>query len=255
MLLKSFGDIFEPFSLSNKRILVTGASSGIGSNIAVACSKAGGTVILTSRSRSKLEETYCKLLQGEHAIHPADLSRIQDINKLANEMPSVDCVVLNAGIGNVMPVKYIKDTIVDELFDVNIKGSIKLIHHILKNNKIHDGGSVCFISSVASLCALYGNSIYSATKGAVNSFTKSLALELAIKGIRVNAILPGLIQTEFLKESAIDSEELDKHIKNYPLGRFGKPVDVAYLVLFLLSDASAWMTGSLITLDGGYSLK
>jgi len=97
--------------------------------------------------------------------------------------------------------------------------------------------------------------MYSATKGAINSFTKSLALELASKQIRVNAILPGMVETDILKDSSISTDHLINHLKNYPIGRFGKPEDVANLSIFLLSDASSWMTGSLITLDGGYSLK
>jgi NAD(P)-dependent dehydrogenase (short-subunit alcohol dehydrogenase family) len=126
---------------------------------------------------------------------------------------------------------------------------------LLKQKKIKKGASVCFVSSIASLHVTPGNAMYSASKGAVNAFARVLALELAPKQIRVNAVLPGLVETNILHNGPIGYEQLQTHLKNYPIGRFGKPEDVAYLCVYLLSDASSWMTGSLIILDGGFSIK
>ena len=121
--------------------------------------------------------------------------------------------------------------------------------------KLNKGASIVFVSSISTQKATIGNAVYNATKGAVNAFVKSLALELAAKQIRANAILPGFVHTSILDNAKMSKEELEAHLKNYPLGRYGKPEDIAYLSTFLLSDKSNWMTGSLINLDGGFSLK
>jgi NAD(P)-dependent dehydrogenase (short-subunit alcohol dehydrogenase family) len=154
-----------------------------------------------------------------------------------------------------VPVRFIKRDDLDYMFNVNIQASIMLVQRLLKQKKVKDGGSICFVSSVATQKVTLGNAMYSATKGAVNSFTKALALEMAPKQIRVNAILPGFVETGILSDSAIGEDQLAKHKNNYPIGRFGKPEDIAYLSIYLLSDASQFMTGSLLTIDGGFSIK
>ncbi len=243
------------FDLSGKRILVTGASSGIGRAIAVQASLQGAEVFITARNNQKLLETLRLLTHGEHRVITADLCIEEDIISLAEQMPELDGIVFNAGEVKTMPVQYIKIDALKELFAINIQSSIVLIQHLLKKKRIREGGSVCFISSVSSNLAQMGNSVYSSTKGAVNSFSRSLALELAPKKIRVNAILPAFVTTDLLKNSPVSEVHLAEHIKKFPLGRFGKPEDVAYLTIYLLSDESEWMTGSLLTIDGGYSIK
>jgi len=245
----------QPFSLVGKNILVTGASGGIGRAITIQCSTQGGTLSLTARTQEKLEEVKA-LLSGEgHNVIPADLSLDSDLEKIAGSVPELDGLVLNAGILKTVPVRYLKKEDAENMMNVNFFSSVFLLQKLLKNKKIKAGASVCFISSISASFVHPGNALYSASKGAVNSFTRSTALELAPKKIRVNAVLPGMIETELLEKSPIDETNLEKHRNNYPLGRFGKPEDVAGLVGYLLSDASEWMTGSLLTLDGGYSLK
>ena len=242
------------FSLTKKKILVTGSSSGIGRAIAVQCAKQGGNILLVARNESRLIESKEMLSEGEHAFFIGDLANDESIFKLANDLPILDGIVLNAGLVKTVPVRFIKREVMDEMFNVNIQGSILLIQHLIKLKKIKNGASICFISSIASQKVTLGNAIYSATKGAVNSFTKALALELSSKQIRVNAILPGFVETNILSESIISEEQLEIHKKNYPIGRFGNPDDIAYLAVYLMSDASQWMTGSLLPIDGGYSL-
>jgi len=246
----------ELFRLEDKKILITGASAGIGRSIASNCAKVGAKVSVTARNKVRLHETL-KLMQqnDDHSMHIADLGDEEDIISLAKDLPELDGIVLNAGIVKTVPVKFIKKDTLEDIFKANIYGSILLVKHLLKLKKVKNNCSICFISSVASNKMTLGNSLYSATKGAVNSFTRSLALELASKQIRVNAILPGMVETDILKDSAISQENLNSHLKNYPIGRFGKPEDIAYLAIYMLSDASAFMTGSLVTIDGGYSIK
>jgi NAD(P)-dependent dehydrogenase (short-subunit alcohol dehydrogenase family) len=246
----------HPFNLSGKNILVTGASSGIGRSIAIHCANESANVSFSGRNTEKLNETKNLLKKtGTHQEHQADLRDDSAIAKLADELPELDGLVFNAGVVKLSPLKFIKRNDIDELFNVNLNSSILLLQSLMKQKKIRNGSSICFISSVASQHVTLGNALYSATKGAVNSFTKSAALELAPKQIRVNAILPGFVETSILNHGSLDTEQIKEHGKNYPIGRFGKPEDVALLAIYLLSDASQWMTGSLLTIDGGYSIK
>lgn len=241
------------FSLNGKTLLITGASSGIGRSIALLTAAEGASVILTGRNLMKLQEVKSTVKKSE--IFAADLTMDEEIEKLAEFTPELNGLVLNAGMLKTIPAGFLKRETIQDIFDVNFIGSALLLKHLLKQKKFAKGASVCFISSIASEFVHPGNSIYSASKGAVNSFTRSLALELAPKNIRVNAIQPGLINTSLIENSHIGADELESHLQNYPLGRYGQPEDVANLVIYLMSDASSWMTGSLLKLDGGYSLK
>ncbi len=248
--------IQNPFNLNNKIIFVTGSSAGIGKAIAIGCSNMGANIIVTGRDISRLEATLEELkVNQENKFILADLLIDDDLDKLVEQLPVLDGVVFNAGIVKTVPVSFIKKSQIQEVFDVNFISSVILIQKILSKKKIRKGGSICFISSVASNYVNLGNSLYSASKGAVNSFTKALALELAPKNIRVNAILPGFIETKILENSGIDTDAIKKHLNNYPMGRFGKPEDIANASIYLMSDASQWTTGSLMTVDGGYSIK
>jgi NAD(P)-dependent dehydrogenase (short-subunit alcohol dehydrogenase family) len=243
------------FGLQDKIILVTGASSGIGRSIAVMCAEQGATIKLTARSSERLEETLQLLPKGNHSYFSADLTSEEAISALVQELPELDGLILNAGMVKTVPVRFIKKEDMEEMFSLTVHSSAILIQQLLKHKKIKSGSSICFISSVASQKITIGNSMYSAAKGALNSFAKSLALELAPKQIRVNAVLPGMVVTNILKDSSISSQQLDEHVKNYPIGRFGTPEDIAGLTVYLMSDVSKWMTGSLLTIDGGYTLK
>ncbi|WP_107040058.1 SDR family NAD(P)-dependent oxidoreductase [Brumimicrobium mesophilum] len=246
----------NPFTLKDKSIFVTGSSAGIGKEIAFSCSNMDANMIITGRNSQRLEDTFNDLkTNSNNQFIVADLKSNEDIEKLVDRLPLLDGIVLNAGIVKTVPVAFIKKEQIQEVFDVNFTSSVVLIQKLLRKKKIKKGASICFISSVASNYVNLGNSLYSASKGAVNSFTKSLALELSSKQIRVNAILPGFIQTSILENSGIDQDSIKEHLNNYPMGRFGKPEDIANGVIYLMSDASTWTTGSLLTIDGGYSIK
>lgn len=244
------------FSLEGKNILITGASGGIGKSVAINSAIQGAQLAITARNTERLNETLDELLKNEaHAAISCDLSSKDDLDALVDTLEPLDGIVLNAGAVKLAPIAFINDATVDELFEVNVQSSIRLVQRLVRKKKIKKGASLVFISSISTQKATIGNAVYNATKGAVNAFVKSLALELASKKIRVNAIMPGFVPTGILNSSGISEEELEAHRKNYPLGRYGKPEDIAYLSIFLLSDQSSWMTGSLVNLDGGFSLK
>lgn len=258
MKLKKEKIMDDLFSLKNKKVLITGASSGIGSEIAIQTALKDADVILLARNKERLNAVSQTIRNKNNKIPQCfvcDLTSKDDLDKLVNDLEPIDGLVLNAGAVKLAPVAFIKDNILDELFELNIKSSIRLLQRLIKYKKIKKGASIVFISSIATQKATIGNAVYNSSKGAVNSFVKSLALETASKQIRVNAVLPGFVPTAILCEDKISNEELENHKKNYPLGRFGKPEDIAYLSIYLLSDASQWMTGALINLDGGFSLK
>lgn len=243
------------FSLNDKKILVTGASSGIGKGISIDCSKMGASLYITARNKQRLEDTL-SLLSGEnHHFYVADLSLESNIDSMVKELPIIDGVVLCAGIIKTMPAKHIKRQAINEIFDINIISSILLVSKLLKFKKIKEGGSIVFISSVSTFNVKIGNSLYSATKGAVNSFTKALALELAKQKIRVNSIQPGFVPSSILSNGTIDKDDyMNYYIERHPLG-LGTPSDIANGCIYLLSDASKWVTGSIFTIDGGYTLQ
>jgi NAD(P)-dependent dehydrogenase (short-subunit alcohol dehydrogenase family) len=245
------------FTLSDKNILVTGASSGIGKAIAIQTSMMGASVNMTARDLDRLNDTFSHLDSSISQPNPiaCDLSVKEELDDLCKQINQLDGLVLNAGFVKLAPVAYLKDDLIDSMFEVNIQSSIRLIQRLIRAKKIKKGASIVFISSIATQKATIGNAVYNATKGAVNSFVKSLALELASKNIRVNAILPGLVKTNLLDNEYASEEELKKHLMNYPLGRFGMPDDIANLAIYLLANESSWMTGSLINIDGGFSLK
>lgn len=245
----------NPFSLEGKTILVTGASSGIGRGICIDCSKMGAAVHLTARNEDRLNETLSKMEGNGHAVHKADLCSTDDINILVESLPAIDGVVLCAGIIKTMPVKNISEEAMTEIFNANIMGDIKICSRLLKKKKLNHRGSVVFISSVSTINVKVGNSLYSATKGAVNSFAKAMALEVSKQEIRVNCIQPGFVPSSILNSGAIEEDEFLKfYAERHPLG-FGTPSDIANGCIYLLSDASRWVTGSIFTIDGGYTLQ
>lgn len=244
--------MISSFSLNGKTILVTGASSGLGAQTAIECSKAGATVILTGRNLSRLEDTLNKMEGEGHKALPADLCEIEKLPDFCKDLPVLDGVCLCAGITKSVPAKNIKEEDIKSIFDTNIISSIVLMKNILKNKRINKGGSIVFISSIATSYAAMGNSIYAASKGAVNSYAKVLALELAPRAIRVNVIQPGIVPTNILSDS-FSREQFEQEASKYPLG-FGEPSDIANGMVYLLSDASKWVTGTVLNIDGGVTL-
>ena len=246
---------YNPFSLKGKNILVTGSSSGIGSTIAMECSKMGANVIITGRNNERLQETFRQLFPNEgHLCKVADLSIKEELDALVDSLPNLDGVVHCAAMLKKLPLKFINEKAWQETMETNLIAPAILSQRLVKKNKINDSGSVVFISSIAASVASFGNISYMASKGAINSLSRGMALELAAKGIRVNTIQPALIKTN-LTDKALSEEDLNNYLAKFPLGRFGKPEEVAYGVIYLLSDASVWVTGTSITIDGGVTLR
>ena len=246
---------YNPFSLANKTVLVTGASSGIGERTAIECSKMGANVIITARNAERLNNTFNQLEKQEgNGQIIADLTQVEDIDRMVAELPALDGVVLNAGVLKTMPVKNINEESMMNVFETNILSSIRFIQRMLKAKKIKANASIVFISSISTFQVKKGNSLYSATKGAINSFAKVLAVEVAARSIRVNCIQPGFIRTHVLDAGAVTEEQLQEHFKKYPLG-IGSPEDIAFPAIYLLSDAAKWVTGGVFTIDGGGTLQ
>lgn len=244
--------MYNPFTLSSKTILVTGASSGIGRSIAIECSRMGANIVLTARNQTRLEETLSLMESGEHLILPADLTKEEDIIRIVEEMPALNGVVNNAGVGNRVLCKAIKEINLDEVIRPNLYGPILLQRHLFKKKRILNEASIVMIASRAPFAPSIGNAAYAASKGAILGYANVLALECASRKIRVNSICPAMVWTELVEKDAslmgVDYEIVEQ---KYPLKRFGKPEDVAYLAIYLLSDASSWMTGTAIDLTGG----
>lgn len=249
--------MYNPYSLQGKTILVTGASSGIGQSVAIECSKMGATVVITGRNKDRLQET-CDMLEGSgHIQIPADLSSYPEIRKLVEDCPKVDGVSHNAGIAKIIPMKRISQENLEEIVGTNTFGPILLTQLLVRNKKINNKGSIVFTSSLSGVyCVHYGESMYAASKGALSGFAKGAALELAAQGIRVNCVNPSIIQTNIFKNEGeiISDEQMQEKIQNYPLKRLGVTTDVSWAHVFFLSDASSWITGINLPIDGGYIL-
>lgn len=248
--------MYNPFSLEGKTILVTGASSGIGRATAIECSKMGAQVIITARNEVRLLETYNQLEGENHQMIICDLVDENAIETLVQEVPHIDGLVNNAGYQEYLPVPFIKKGKLEAIMSVNTIAPIILLQKLLRAKKITKGASVVFTSSLAGIgINAPGNSMYAATKGAISAFVTGAAIDMAPKQIRVNAVCPGMVNTSILDYGTIGEEELKADAANYPLGRYGEPEDIAYAIIYLLSDASSWVTGSNLVIDGGVSIK
>lgn len=249
--------MYSPFSLLGKRILVTGASSGIGRAIAIECSRMGANVILTARNEERLNETLQQMDNIQlHQIIVADLSNMDDIKTLVDSMGNpLDGIVQCAGFTVPKPFQFVNQKDIDSIMAVNFMAPAILSQMLLKKKMLNKGASIVFISSISGVWVSYvGSSLYSASKGAVNGLVKGMAIELAAKSIRVNCVNPGMVETNILEKGIISDEQLHNDMQLYPLKRHGKPEEIAYAVIYLLSDASAWVTGTNLLIDGGYTL-
>jgi NAD(P)-dependent dehydrogenase (short-subunit alcohol dehydrogenase family) len=247
--------MYNPFSLTEKTILVTGASSGIGRAVAIECSKMGATVILTARNEERLQETLLQMPGNSHLIIAADLTKQNDLLSLIEKTPALDGLVNCAGLVKTLPVQFIDAGSLEEIMAVNFMSPALFSVQLIKKKKLKKNSSIVFISSISGVvCVWGGNSMYSASKGAVNGFMKNMALDLGSKGIRVNSVNPGMVETHIFDAGTITPEQLEEDKKRYPLKRYGKPEEIAYAVIYLLSDASSWVTGSSLIIDGGYTL-
>ena len=246
----------NPFSLEGKTILITGASSGIGKAVAQECAAAGATCIITARNEERLSATFGYLSGEGHQLILADLSNIESIETIVEQLPKIDGVVSCAGIVETKMLKFTEEDDLLRLFNTNAFSSIRLIRALVQQKKLKKEASIVIISSISGVkCGYLGGSLYGATKGALEGFTKATALELAPQKIRVNTITPGMVETSLLKDSEIDSELLEADKQKYPLKRYGNPEEIGYSAVYLLSDATKWVTGTSLLIDGGYTLN
>lgn len=247
--------MYNPFSLEGKIIFITGASSGIGRATAIECSKMGATVIITGRNEERLNETF-KALEGEgHQQIVADLTIQEDIDNLVSQIDFLDGLVNNAGLGRNKPVSFIKMDDLEYVYQTNVFASILLTKSLLKKKKINRGGSLVFTSSISSRLNSPGIAMYASSKAAISSFMRSCAVELGDKCIRSNAVLPGMVETKLINRGDYTEDDMNRDREFYALKRYGKPEEIAYAIIYLLSDASSWVTGTSLVVDGGRLLK
>lgn len=246
---------YNPFTLEGKTILITGASSGIGRATAIECSKLGATCFITARNEERLNETLSQMEGKGHQMIVADIATQDGIDTLVEQSPAIDGLVNNAGVSHTKPISFIKEEELNRIFSINTFAPIVLTKSLLKKKKMNVGGSIVFLSSAASINPDVANSIYSATKAAIASFSRSCAKELSVKQIRSNSVHPGMVETELVKNLIFSAEDLEDDKAKYILKRYGKPEEIAWLIIYLLSDASAWVTGTSMIIDGGLLVK
>lgn len=241
------------FSLKDKIVLVTGASSGIGRATAIECSKSGATVYLTARNVDRLNETLSMMATGNHKIIPADLTVQVDIENLVNELEKLDGIALISGINDKSIIKGLNDEFITKMFSTNFSGPALLVKQLLKKKKINKFASIVFMSSISAFYPSVSNAMYAASKAALNQFAKVLALEVLALKARVNCIQPAFVETEMIYKYSLDV--IDDIRASYPLGRFARPEEVAYSVIYYLSDATQLITGTSLVIDGGFTLQ
>ncbi len=246
---------YNPYSLEGKTILITGASSGIGQATAIECSKLGANVIIIGRNEERLKATISQM-EGESNFYlKCDFSDPSNLDSIIDQLPKLDGLVNNAGVGHMTPIPFIKEKDLEEIFKVNTFTPILLLKLLSKKKLLKKNSSVVFTSSVAGLgAASTGNGIYTASKGALSAFIKVAALELATKGIRVNAVCPGMTKTPLIENESVQEEELQKDMERYPLKRYADPKEIAWGIIYLLSDASSFVTGDNLVIDGGLNV-
>jgi NAD(P)-dependent dehydrogenase (short-subunit alcohol dehydrogenase family) len=249
--------ISELFSLENKTILINGASSGIGKATAILCSQLGANLILTGRSEEKLFEVEKLLTPNNHKFIVLDFENDNTVEQLMQFISGkIDGIVHSIGILYNLPIIYTNENKLNRILRTNFEIPYIITQQLLKNKKVNRAASIVFVSSISGVSTVTsGISAYSASKGAISAVVRVMALELANKAIRVNAICPGMVITEMnlMNENVTDEQLKEDELKNYPLG-YGQPEDVAASILFLLGNGSKWITGSNLIIDGGFSI-
>ncbi len=244
-----------PFHLHNKTILVTGASSGIGKQVAISCSAMGAKVVITGRDEKRLAETF-SLLQGEgHSQFVGDLMDETQRNQIIDNVPAIDGFVHSAGVVAPVPVKFIAEKHIRYIMGVNFESAVLSVARLLKNKKLNDAASLVFFSSISVSYPYAGGALYTASKGAIEAYSKNLAIEILPKKMRSNVVVPAMVKTPLYEETKNQSmyRSAEEYESKYPLG-LGMPEDVANACIYLLSGASRWVTGINLTLDGGFSI-
>lgn len=248
---------YNPYSLQGKTILVTGGAGGIGSEVGRVCSKLGARIVLTDIREDALQSALSSLVKmdsGEHLAIKADLTNADELNALVDQIPEIDGFVCNAGVMKLVLTQFITEEELTRIQSINLNAPILLTKALLKKKKIRKGGSIVFTASAAGVYRVsMGNAIYATTKCDIDAFMRTVALEYGPKGIRCNSVNPGMVETALI--GSFTEEQKEKEMQNYPLRRFAKPEDIAQGIAFLLSDASSFVTGTALKIDGGMTLS
>ena len=249
------------FNLKNRNIIVTGASSGIGRQCAIIFSQLGANVILIARNKERLKDIFNKLKKGNHLIVYQDITEYNKLEEVVNtamgKIGKISGFVHSAGIEMTLPLRNMQPSYYEKMFSVNVIAGFELAKIISKKKYLDkNGASFVFVSSVMGILGQAGKVGYCSSKGALISGTKAMALELAKKNIRVNCVLPGIVETEMLNKMFENLPEESKKsiVEMHPLG-LGKPSDITYACAYLLSDTARWITGTNFIIDGGYSAR
>ncbi len=251
---------YNPFTLENKTVIVTGASSGIGRQCAIDCSKMGARIIMVARNKERLNETLSQMDGDNHIMEVVDLSQLDNISpmftSILEKVGKVDGLVHSAGMEKTSPLKLLKPEDYDQVMRVNALSAFEMCRYLSNKKYCNESASLVFISSITAVVGRSGVTAYSASKGALVAATRSMALELASKKIRVNCISPGTILTPLMQNylATLTEEQYAKRVSGFPLG-LGKTTDISNACIYLLSDASQWVTGQNIVVDGGYTIQ
>jgi len=246
----------SPMSLKGKTILVTGASSGIGKQTAITLSILGARLVLVARDISRLKQTATQMTHSNHHIVPFDLNNTDEIPRwmisISEIIGPLDGLVHSAGIVQLQPLRYLKQNDLESLMRINLFSAMAIAKGYRQRSVCNKGGSIVFLSSVRGISGEAGVAAYAASKGALISLTKSLAVELAPEKIRINCVAPGLVQTEMVNNDKQLPAQLERMEQQHLLG-IGTPEDVANAIAFLLADTGKWITGTTLVVDGGYT--
>ena len=251
---------YNPFSLENKTILVTGASSGIGQATAIACSKLGASVIISARNEDRLKKTLEDLDYSHGQTHRmilADVATDEGISKVVDFANNIDGLSSNVGMNATYgPIKFLKDENVELMMRTNTLSHLKLAKMLFKKKILNKGASCVFTASIGGTVSFGpGNTIYGMTKAALESFMRYAAIEFASRDIRCNCICPGMVETPLIKMDSLTEDDIKIDIDKYLLKRYGRPEEIALTTAFLLSNASSYITGASIVVDGGYTIN
>ena len=258
----------NPFAIEGKAILVTGATSGIGRATAMTCAQMGARVVLVGRNEERLNALCNELMNErvnelmnecltneEHLFIRCDLTNEAQVQALLESVPAVDGIACCAGVAEMKPFTFVTEEDVERVFKVNCFAPVMLVNKLLKAKKLNKGASVVFVSSVDGPKIVHaGNSVYSGSKSALVGLARNMAIDLASKKIRVNCVLPGTTDTPMIRTENVTEEMLAETAKAFPLKRFAQPEEIAHAIIFLLSDAASFVTGTELTVDGGYSI-
>ena len=243
----------DPFSLAAKRILVTGASSGIGRQIALSCAQMGAQLVVSGRNTERLATTFAELEGDGHTQIAADLSRQEDIDRIVNESGALNGVVHVAGFSKLVPFRLLSRQQLNDMFCGNTFAPMLLTKGLLAKKQIAAGGSILFVASIASHVGPMASGAYAASKAALLGAMRTLARDVAKPGIRANCIAPGYVRTPMLDDLSQAGGNMADLLNLAPLG-LGEPEDVAYAAVFYLSDASRWVTRNYFVVDGGLTI-